>query len=362
MDRPRQLLEESVSMFFRRREREMPGMPLEGALGPNSRLDDADAVAVAKPDAVCVNRDGHLLVSSGFDVLLLRDWGQTPERWASFDAPVSALAVSGGGQVAIGLAGGRLVVRSPSGEASPGWTPSSHPRAIVDCLFLSEDEVAVVDHGYGPDEPILSLAPWDDAARGQVIAISRDGATRTIAAGLHCPMGMARAPNGSPVLTELERARVIDATGTVLQSGYPAYLARIRKVGSGYAIACLSRRDPLIEFLKTEREFVARMKATIDPRHWISPRANPEFSYEFPIELGATRLFGEIKPWAPSFSYGLVIETDSDMTPVGSAHSRANGFRHAISDVTAWNGSLIAVSRASEEILRFRPTGNADER
>ncbi len=163
-------------------------------------------------------------------------------------------------------------------------------------------------------------------------------------------------------MTELERARVVEASGKVLQAGYPAYLGRIRKIDNGYAIACLSRRDPLIEFLKTEREFVARMKAEIDPRHWISPRATPEFSHDFPIELGATRLFGEIKPWAPSFSYGLVIETDRAMTPVGSAHSRANGIRHAISDVVAWNESLIAVSRASEEILKFGPAGNADER
>jgi hypothetical protein len=355
-------LEESVSVFFRRRESEMPAMSLEGALGPNSRLDDADAFAISKPDAVCVNGDGHLLVSSGSEVLLMRQWGQAPERWANFDAPVTALAVSGSGHVAIGLVGGRLVIRGPSGEASQGWTPSTHPRAIVDCLFLSDDEVAVVDHGYGPDEPVLSLAPWDDAARGQVLAIGRGGATRVIAAGLHCPMGIARRPDGSLVITELERARVIDASGQALQSGYPAYLSRIRKIGGAYAIACLSRRDPLIEFLKTEREFVARMKANIDPRHWISPRANPEFSYEFPIELGATRLFGEIKPWAPSFSYGLVIETDPDMTPVGSAHSRANGFRHAISDVTGWNDDVIAVSRASEEILKFHPTGHADER
>ena len=116
-------------------------------------------------------------------------------------------------------------------------------------------------------------------------------------------------------VTELERARVVEASGRVLQSGYPAYLGRIRKIDDGYALACLSRRDPLIEFLKTEREFVARMKANIDPRHWISPRATPEFSHDFPIELGATRLFGEIKPWAPSFSYGLVIETDRAMMP-----------------------------------------------
>ncbi len=333
-------------------------MPLEGALGPNGRLDEADAVAIAEPEAICVGRDGELLVSSGSDVFRIAHWGAAPKLWGSFEAPVSALATSAGGRIAVGLAGGRIVVRDASGEPVPGWTPASSPRAAADCLFLSEDELAVVDHGYGPDDPVLSLAPWDPVARGQVVGISRSGATRVIAAGLHCPMGIALGPDGALVLTELERARVIEASGKVLREGFPAYLGRIRKIADGYALACLSRRDPLIEFLKTEREFVARMKAKIDPQHWISPRANPEFSHDFPIELGATRLFGEIKPWAPSFSYGLVIETDSAVAPVGSAHSRANGGRHAISDVVWWNGSLIAVSRASQELLKFSAVGS----
>ena len=82
------------------------------------------------------------------------------------------------------------------------------------------------------------------------------------------------------------------------------------------------------------------MKATIAPRHWIAPRVSPEFAHDFPIELGATRLFGEIKPWAPSFSYGLVIELNDALMPVGSAHSRADGRRHAISDALIWNGDL----------------------
>ena len=333
-------------------------MPLEGALGPNGRLDQADAFPLAEPEAICVAGDGRLLVSSGADVFQIQQWGQQPELWGSFDAAVSALSVSEGGRIAIGFSGGRIAVRNTAGEPLSGWTASSSPRVVADCLFLSEDELAVVDHGYGPEEPILSLAPWDPVARGQVIGISRSGEMRVIAAGLHCPMGIARGPDGALVLTELERARVVEASGRVLQAGYPAYLGRIRKIDNGYALACWSRRDPLIEFLKTEREFVARMKTTIDPRHWISPRATPEFSHDFPIELGATRLFGEVKPWAPSFSYGLVIETDRAMTPVASAHSRANGIRHAISDVVLWNGSLIAVSRASEEILKFDPAGN----
>lgn len=344
-------------MFFRRQQQQAPSMTLEGALGPNGRLDDADAFAVADPEAICVNAAGQLLVSSGADVLRIGRLGEKPELWGSFDAPVSALS-SDGGRVAIGLSGGRIVVRNEFGDPLPGWMPPSNPRAVADCLFLSEDELAVVDHGYGPQEPILSLAPWDAVARGQVLGIKRSGETRVIATGLHCPMGIAPGPNGALVVTELERARVVETSGRILQAGYPAYLGRVRKIDSGYVLACLSRRDPLIEFLKTEREFVARMKATIDPRHWIAPRMTPQFSYDFPIELGATRLFGEIKPWAPSFSYGLVIETDGVMMPIASAHSRANGINHAISDVVSWNGNLIAVSRAAGAILRFAPTGN----
>ena len=81
----------------------------------------------------------------------------------------------------------------------------------------------------GPEEPILSLAPWDTVARGQVLGIAQSGATRVMAAQLHCPMGIALGPDGTLVVTELERARVIEASGRALQSGYPAYLGRIRR-------------------------------------------------------------------------------------------------------------------------------------
>jgi hypothetical protein len=171
-------------------------------------------------------------------------------------------------------------------------------------------------------------------------------------------MGIAQDTSGALIITELEHARIVDTSGRIRQSGYPAYLGRIRRTAGGYAMACLARRDPLIEFLKTEQEFVAEMKATVAPRHWISPRVSPEFSHDFPIELGATRLFGEVKAWAPSFSYGLVVALNDALMPTGSAHSRANGIRHAITDVVQWNGDILAVSRASEEILNLGSGGN----
>ena len=130
---------------------------------------------MAKPEAICVNRDGQLLVSSGSDVLLIRHGAESPNSGEVLMLRYRRLLRAQGGRVAVGLSGGRIVVRDASGEPLSGWTPSSGPRAVADCLFLSEDELAVVDHGYGPEEPILSLAPWDPVARGQVIGISRSG-------------------------------------------------------------------------------------------------------------------------------------------------------------------------------------------
>lgn len=329
-------------------------MTLEGILGPNGRLDDAAGFRAEAPDALCVMADGRLLFSSGTHVLVLDAWRGKPAAWATFDAPVTALCQSSGGLVAVGLAGGGVAVLDALGRPVEGWSlPSPSMASVMDCVFRSEDELLLVDCGYRADDDVLAQAAWDDEGRGQLVSLSCSGGARVLASGLHCPMGVCLDERGEAMVSLLERASIVDASGKVRQSGYPGYLGRVRRTQAGYALACLSRRDPLIEFLKTERSFVAEMKAKIAPRHWIAPRANPEFSHDFPIELGATRLFGEVKPWAPSFSYGLLIEMDGSLMPLGSAQSRANGRRHAICDVTVWNGELIAVSKASGEILNL---------
>ena len=333
-------------MLFRRKPPAPPGLTLEGALGPNDRLDHAPAMAVTDPRAVCV-AGGALLVSSGSDVLRYADWGAAPRLVQRLPAPVTALAASPGGRLAV-AAGDRLFVLED--DRAKEW-PLQGVTGISDLMFLEEDELALLDTGHAPDQPILALAPWDAVARGQLVAVRATG-QRQIASGLHFPTGIALSPEGL-VITEMERARIVDLSGKARQSGYPAYLGRLRKTAQGYALACLSRRDPLIEFLKTEPEFVRLMTSTIDPPHWIAPRDRPDFSHDLPITLGATRLHGTVKPWAPSFSYGLVIELDNALMPTGSAHSRANGRRHAICDVCDWKGDLIALSRASGEVLNL---------
>jgi hypothetical protein len=340
-------------MFFRPRRNQPPAMTLEGVLGPNNRLDDAEGAPVEAPEALCVAGDGSLLFSSGRRVLSLGRWGEEPKLWACFDQAVSALRAGPGGLVAVGMEGGRVTICDSLGRPAAGWSPNADLTAATDIVFVSEDEIAVLDNGYRAGESVLSLVPWDEGARGRIVAIRRGGEGRVLASGLHCPMGICRDATGQLIVSLLERASIVDAAGKTRQSGYPGYLGRIRKVDSGYLMTCLSRRDPLIEFLKGEPGFVAEMKAKIEPRHWIGPRGTPEFSHDFPIELGAARLFGAVKPWAPSFSYGLIIALDDRLMPVASAHSRANGFRHAISDAEVWNGDLVAVSKASSELLNL---------
>ena len=343
-----------MSFFFKPKKSGPPAMTLEGVLGPNSRLDEAAAIPADRPDALAVTADGQLLFSSGDSVYALKSWGEAPQPWGRFENSVTALAASPGNLVAIGLSGGAIKVHDATGQPLD-WAMSPKTHSAVDLHFLSETELAIVDHGYAADRDVLSLAPWDDARRGSVTAATRTGAFRLLSKELHCPMGICCDESGNLIVTELESARAIDMSGKVRRSGFPGYIGRIRKTSDGYLLACLSRRDPLIEFLKTETEFVAEMKATIEPRHWIAPRATPEFSHDVPIELGATRLFGEVKPWAPSFSYGLLIMLDENLMPTGSAQSRANGRRHAISDALVWNGDVIVVSKASGEILNLGP-------
>jgi hypothetical protein len=326
-------------------------MTLEGVLGPNTRLDEAEGRRFADAAALCPTAGG-LLVAAGSAIWRLTSWEAEPALWAEVPAPPAALCASPGGLVAAIARDGALQVIDDRGRAVPGWPAATGAAAPTDACFTSDTELAVADSGHAAGDDFLALAAWDDTASGQVLALGPGQPPRPLAGPLHCPGGLCLGPGGL-LVAECERARIADLAGRVLRLGLPGYLGRLRRIPGGYLLACLSRRDPLIEFLRSETDFVAEMKARIPPAHWIAPRASPGFSHDLPIEMGATRLFGEVKPWAPSFSYGLIVELDEALMPTGSAHSRADGRRHAITDVGLWDGRIVALSGASGELLRL---------
>lgn len=325
-------------------------MTLEGVLGPNQRLEEARARLTQQGRAVAVATDGALLLGDGNRLTRIADWEGDCDVVYKAGAPIIALAVSPAGAVALFGEGGTFGVLAPDFSVAD-WASGNGLIAPTDAAFLSEEELVVVDSGIRGGD-FLARAAWEEAETGSVVSIARDGRRRVIREGLHAPAGLCLDPAGRILVTELERACIRDAvSGEVLRAGLPGYAARLRQRPGGYLLSCLARRDPLIEFLKTEEAFVREMKATIAPESWIAPRIDPRFSHALPIEMGATRLFGAVKAWAPSFSYGLVIELDRDLNPTGSLQSRANGSRHAIADAVHWNGATVALSLATGELL-----------
>ena len=62
-----------------------------------------------------------------------------------------------------------------------------------------------------------------------------------------------------------------------------------------------------------------------------------------------------LKPWAPTPSYGLIVELDERFRPVASFHSRADGKFHGIRSVIEVDGALLAASAGANAILRVPP-------
>ena len=332
---------------------------LDGPLSPNDLLEQAASLQVNEPDDLCIAPDGSLLVSSGNSILRLKDWGKgSLEPVAEFDHEIIALACREDGLIAVGLAGAGVRVITQQGKVGSGFDGAEKSAEEVRaCAFAKDGALLIADAGTKDGEASFLQGLYDKTGMGRVIKFSEGGKSNILADSLRFPYGLVETGAGEVMVCESWAARICQLENgasekSVLQDA-PGYPARIHPLsGGGYILSLFSRRDPLIEFVLTEPEFMERMKTEIDPKYWIAPRLAATADYRVPIQMGATRLFGEIKPWAPSFSYGLIIILDEYFTPLASAQSRANGKRHGITSALAWQGDLIAVSKGSNELLK----------
>ncbi len=350
---------------FRGFDDETGSVPMmDGPLRPNARL-DAAPVALTLPDVdnLAVWRDG-LLCSSGSETLRLtrsKDSLSIAER-RKFEAPVSCLAAEPSGGLAVGLDGkGILVAEGPHAGRridEAGGRPLICPTSA---LFEGPDRLIVAS-----GSAHVAAADWkrDLMERGESGSLWRIDLTRSeapperLAEGLAYPSGLTRAPGGELFASEAWRHRVVKIDGArraaplALIADLPAYPGRIAAArDGGFWLALFAPRNQLVEFVLREPQYRRRMIDSVDPAYWIAPALSSGASFLEPIQGGARKKLNMLKPWSPSWSYGLVARCDSAMRPHVSFHSRADGRVHGVTSCCELDGALYAAAKGSGVIV-----------
>lgn len=326
--------------------------PMDGALRPNTLLDDADVVVAAvEPDNLAL-LSGKLIYSSGHEV---RQVG--PHKiLASYSSAVTALAVREDGVLAIGLDDGTLTIGS---KTVSGFN-------CITALTFHQDALYVCNGStdFKPSQWTSDLMHCNRS--GSVWKVDPETGKRTqLASGLSFAYGLTvDTQHQRLVVSEswAHRLVAVPLSGgrpVEVLSRLPAYPARLSPTGTGYLLALFAPLNRLVEFVLQETEYRADMMREIDSRYWIAPALSPAHSFLEPLQNGGVRSMGVHKPWSPTRSYGLVASLDHDFRPETSYHSRANGRFHGVTSAIMMDGDIIAASKGGNHILRVAAGGGA---
>ena len=317
--------------------------PMDGALRPNTRLEEAQVLArVAAPDNLVLYRE-KVLFSSGAQIMAL-DSGKI-SAWRQCAAEVTALAAIGQ-TLAIGLADGSLILAGENDRVLTGFGPcitslsDGGDGQLVVCCGASLHRVDQWKHDL--------LSGGGSGSVWQVMIT--DGAKQALAHGLSWPSGAVRAA-GQTVVVESWRHRLTALGGAALLTDLPGYPSRLVPAADGWWLTIFAPRNQLIELVLRERPYRDRMMREIDPAHWIAPSLSPAVDFNEPMQGGAIRTHGIIKPWAPTRSYGLLVRLDANFQPIASYHSRADGRFHGVTSALHRGDHVLVTSRGGDAIL-----------
>jgi hypothetical protein len=345
---------------------ERPAIPsLDGGFAANDELDSfalLTAERVTEPDDVVVALDAGVYVTSGAQVL--RIVAGSTETVAVLPGAAGAMALDADGSLLVCVAGhGLFRVDTDTGRVGPVADSGSDGRPLhcLTSVAVAQDGTVYLTDG----STAHSGADWvrdlmEQNTAGRVLRLH--GGERTaevLRSGLAYPHGVALTPDGSALLVaEAWRHRIVrialdgrhvpeDITGAL-----PGYPARISPAPDGtYWVAFFAMRTQLVEFVLTQREYVAEMMRTIDPDYWIRPALRTLNSGLEPLQGGQIIKLGVLKPWAPPRSYGLVARFDADGDPVESFHSRPGGCHHGVTSVRQYGDTLFVTSKGGDQVL-----------
>lgn len=351
-----------ISAFFGRGEEDALSVPpMDGVFKPNTMLDAAERVLdFPEIDNLAAAADGGLHCSSGNRLFRIDLRSRTAELVREFSGPITMVAASPAGGLAVAAEGvGIAVVDTEGGDRRLGL-PHEHTACLTAGLFEDGDTLllAVGSRRHAMSEWKRDL--MSHGADGLVVRhVLSTGRTDVVEGGLAFPYGLARLSGGAIAVTESWRHRIVaikpgGGRPSPLLHELPAYPARLAPASDGgWWLALFAPRRQLTELVLREDDYRTDMMATIPPDAWIGPDFADCGNAEQPLQSGSVRQMGIMKPWAPSRSYGMIVRLDAAMRPVASYHSRADGKVHGIASVVEVGSVLYAASRGAGALVRL---------
>lgn len=352
------LVARRMDAFFGRGEFAVTVPPMDGPLQPNNELDAATSLfEVPTPDNL-IAIGGSIYFSSGSELFTYDLAAPSARSIARFPHNITALAALQDASVAVGLASGEIAFH---GGPSDGRVVTELGAYRGTCLtaLLGSQRKLLVAQGSAVRRP----QEWrrDLMERGETGTVWEldliDNRANCLAANLAFPNGLAWHADGDLIVSESWKHRLVripldKGKPTVALDhlpGYPSRLARARD--GGYWLCVFAPRNPLIEFVLKEPAYRRRMMAQVEEDYWVAPSLRSGRDFREPLQNGAIKSMGILKPWAPTRSYGLVIRLDEQLSPIRSMHSRAHGRRHGITSAVEVGDRVVAASQGSNEIL-----------
>jgi sugar lactone lactonase YvrE len=358
------LLSDLKFILFPDREADQALPVMDGPWTPNRRLDQAWPLGpdIDGCDDIAQAQDGRLFISAGRQILELSGADLAQRRvHAEFQQEVGPLLAAGGALYA-GLAGAGVVRLDAQGrETARLQAADGRPLHCATAIAALPDGRLAITEGSSQNPP----QRWchdlmERRALGRLLAADADlSQAATVLDHLAWPAGLlVQADRGQLWFSESWRHRLLAlplAAGAAPQPlvrnmpGYPGRLAPDRSGGAWLALFAV--RTQLVELVLRERKFRQEMLADIDPHFWIAPSLHATGHYLEPLQGGALKKLGMMKPWAPPRSYGLIVHLAADGESTGSLHSRAGGLHHGITAVCVRDGRLLAVSKGGSRLL-----------
>ena len=343
---------------------------MDGALRPNTALEDAELVlSLPAPDSLVAHRGG-VLASTSAELRPLPGQASDGEV-IGFDAEITCAASGPGDALAVGLGDGRIVLLDGVGERRILEVFANEKLACLTALAFAGGDLLVCQGSARHDTRGWKHDLMERGSSGSVWRLPLAGGPPVcLAKGLAWPFGLLPDAGGENcVVSESWRHRLLrlDARAprlpqAVLEDlpGYPARLCAARRGGAWLAV--FAPRSQLIEFVLREPGYRARMMREVPPEYWLAPALYSNRSFLEPLQGGGVKQMGILKPWAPCRSYGLVIRLDEDFEPQASLHSRADGRRHGVASVLeTGDGSLLIASRGGDAVLSMSAEATGGE-